>query len=106
MLTMTQSAVVAVRTAMAGAANKPIGMRIAVESGGCSGMRYVLGLVAEAQSSDHVVEFDEIKVLLDPNSKPLLEGVVVDFVTSLEGSGFTFDNPNAVEKCGCGKSFC
>lgn len=106
MLTLTESAVKAVSTAMAGAANKPTGMRIMVQSGGCSGMRYVLALETEVQKDDRVLEFGEVKVLLDPASQPLLNGVVVDFVSTLEGSGFTFDNPNATEKCGCGKSFC
>ncbi|MBF0094606.1 MAG: iron-sulfur cluster assembly accessory protein [Alphaproteobacteria bacterium] len=106
MLTLTEKAVDAVRSAMAGAANKPTGMRVMVQSGGCSGLRYALALEAEARADDHVVEFGEVKVLIDPDSRPLLTGVVIDFVSTLEGAGFTFDNPNATEKCGCGKSFC
>jgi len=106
MLMLTENAVKAVSTAMASAENKPTGMRIMVQSGGCSGLRYVLALESEAQKDDLVVDFGEVKVLLDPLSQPLLVGVTVDFVSSLEGSGFTFDNPSATEKCGCGKSFC
>lgn len=106
MLTLTESAVEAVRNAMAGAANTPAGLRIMVQSGGCSGFKYVLGLEAEVQKDDQVVEFGDVKVLIDPESQPLLAGVVVDFVSRLDGAGFTFENPNATAQCGCGKSFC
>lgn len=54
---------------------------------------------------DAVVEAGGVKVFIDPDSQPLLSGMTIDFVESLEGSGFTFDNPNAGTKCGCGKSF-
>ncbi|MEO5374096.1 MAG: iron-sulfur cluster assembly accessory protein [Alphaproteobacteria bacterium] len=106
MLILTESAIAAVRTAMEGATNRPAGLRIMVQSGGCSGLRYLLGLETDIQMDDHVVEFDEVKVLIDPDSRPLLAGTVVDFVSSLQGAGFTFDNPNATAHCGCGKSFC
>lgn len=52
-----------------------------------------------------MVEAGGVKVFIDPDSQPLLSGMTIDFVESLEGSGFTFDNPNAGTKCGCGKSF-
>jgi iron-sulfur cluster assembly accessory protein len=54
---------------------------------------------------DAVVECGGVKVFVDPDSQPLLTGLRVDFVESLEGSGFSFDNPNAASKCSCGKSF-
>lgn len=105
MLTLTESAVEAVRTAIGRASDTPGGLRIQVEAGGCAGFKYVMGLVRDAEASDAVVRCDDIAVFVDPASQPLLAGTTVDFVVALESSGFTFDNPNAANSCSCGKSF-
>ena len=65
----------------------------------------MMGLVAEINPDDIVVENDGIKVFVEQDSASLLAGTVVDFVSSIEGSGFTFDNPQAQNSCSCGKSF-
>jgi iron-sulfur cluster assembly protein len=65
----------------------------------------MMGLVADRQPEDVVVERDGIRVFVDPSSLELLNGATVDFAVSLEGSGFTFTNPNATSSCSCGKSF-
>lgn len=105
MINLTDSAVNAVRTAMAGAAGPVAGLRIMVETGGCAGYKYMMGLVHEPNEDDEFVERDGIKVFLDPKSRVLLDGTSIDFVVALQGSGFTFENPNATNSCSCGKSF-
>lgn len=105
MITLTDNALSAVRTAIAGAPQTVDGLRIMVEAGGCAGYKYMMGLVAEAGADDVIVERDGVKVFVDHDSASLLAGTTVDFVIGLEGSGFTFANPQAKSSCSCGKSF-
>jgi iron-sulfur cluster assembly protein len=105
MINLTDSALNAVRSAIAGAADPVGGLRIMVEAGGCAGYKYQMGLVPEAEPDDTVVERDGVRVFVDTKSHELLAGTTIDFVVALEGSGFTFDNPNAKSNCSCGKSF-
>ena len=81
------------------------GLRVSVQPGGCSGFKY--GLLIEEQSADDDVIVDQggFKVFVDPFSAQYLNGVTIDYVTSMMGSGFTFKNPNATGGCGCGSSF-
>lgn len=81
------------------------GVRVAAIDGGCNGYEYDLDIVDAPESDDLLYEQDRIKIYLDRESAPLLDGVVIDFVDSLIQSGFTFENPNATDGCGCGKSF-
>jgi len=105
MINMTVSAVNAVRMAIDGAKDPIAGLRIMVESGGCAGLKYKMGLVAAVEDADVTVEHNGVKVFIDPTSIPYLEGTTVDFVIGMEGSGFVFDNPQAKSGCSCGKSF-
>ena len=105
MIQLTESAMSAVKSAIAGAKNPVGGLRLQVEAGGCAGYKYMMGLVPEPADGDIVVEQSDIKVFVEPSSVALLNGVTVDFVISLDGSGFTFDNPSASNSCSCGKSF-
>lgn len=105
MIVLSNEAAVAVKAAMSRAGKTEGGLRIMVESGGCAGYKYLIGLDAEPRADDAVVEACGVKVFVDPESLPLLTGMRIGFVESFEGSGFTFDNPNAASKCGCGKSF-
>jgi iron-sulfur cluster assembly protein len=105
MIVLTTEAVSAVKNAMVRAGKIEAGLRIMVEAGGCAGYKYLIGLDAEPRADDVVVEAGDVKLFIDPDSQPLLSGLRIDFVESLEGSGFTFDNPNAASKCSCGKSF-
>jgi|SRR5579875_442843 iron-sulfur cluster assembly protein len=105
MIHLTDSALEAVRSAIAGAAGPAGGLRIKVEAGGCAGYKYMMGLVNEAEPDDTIVERDGVKVFVDMNSHDLLAGTTIDFVVALEGAGFTFENPNATSSCSCGKSF-
>ncbi|MGL5926251.1 iron-sulfur cluster assembly accessory protein [Chroococcidiopsis sp.] len=81
------------------------GIRVAVEDGGCSGYQYSLNIASTPRVDDIVVEQGKLRIYIDSQSAPLLEGVVIDFVDSLLESGFKFSNPNATDTCGCGKSF-
>lgn len=105
MIELTENAVSAVRTAMAGAGQSVEGLRIAVEAGGCAGFKYLMGLVNEVDPSDHVFDKSGVKIFVEENSLGHLDGTRIDFVIGLEGSGFTFDNPQAKSSCSCGKSF-
>jgi iron-sulfur cluster assembly accessory protein len=105
MINLTDSALSAVRSAIDGAADPVGGLRIMVETGGCAGYQYKMGLVNAADPDDTVVERDGVKVFVDNKSHELLAGTTIDFVVAIEGSGFTFENPNATSSCSCGKSF-
>jgi iron-sulfur cluster assembly protein len=105
MIHLTESAVNAVRAAIAGASAPVEGLRIAVDAGGCAGFKYTMDLVAEINPEDLVVEREGVKVFVDRKSLIYLDGTTVGFVTDLQNSGFTFDNPLAKSSCGCGKSF-
>jgi iron-sulfur cluster assembly protein len=105
MIFLTSQATAAVKNAMVRAGKPEAGLRIMIETGGCAGHKYLIGLDADPRPDDAVVECGGVKVFVDPDSQPLLTGLRVDFVESLEGSGFSFDNPNAASKCSCGKSF-
>lgn len=106
MIALTQEATTAVKVAMSRAGRSEGGLRVMVTSGGCAGYTYALGIDAEPRSDDAVIESHGVKLFIDPESQPVLAGMQIGFVETLEGSGFTFDNPNAASKCGCGKSFC
>ena len=80
-------------------------LRIAIQGGGCSGFEYALGFDRGAQSGDLELELHGIKVVVDPFSAPYLKGATIDFLETLQESGFKIDNPNAVSSCGCGTSF-
>jgi iron-sulfur cluster assembly accessory protein len=64
-----------------------------------------MALESSPKGDDTVLELGDIKVFVDADSVDLLDGVTVDFLDSMEGSGFKFENPNATKSCGCGKSF-
>ena len=81
------------------------GLRVAVLPGGCSGFQYGLNIEDGPESDDEIYEEAGVRIFVDPFSAQYLEGVEVDYVTSMMGSGFSFRNPNAAGGCGCGSSF-
>ena len=81
------------------------GLRVSVLPGGCSGFKYSLNIEDRPLEDDIVVPSESIRVFVDGFSLPYLNGVTIDFVTSMQGSGFTFNNPNSSGGCGCGSSF-
>jgi len=80
-------------------------LRVAVVSGGCSGFNYDLDLVREARPEDLTYDLAGLRVAVDRTSARFLDGTVIDFVESLQGAGFKFNNPKAKSTCGCGSSF-
>lgn len=81
------------------------GLRVSVQPGGCSGFKYGLLIEDQAAEDDYVLQQDGYRIFVDPFSAQYLGGVTIDFVSSFQGSGFTFKNPNASGGCGCGSSF-
>ena len=81
------------------------GLRVSVLPGGCSGFKYSLNIEERPLEDDHILPADRVRVFVDGFSLQYLNGVTVDYVTSMQGSGFTFTNPNASGGCGCGSSF-
>jgi iron-sulfur cluster assembly accessory protein len=80
-------------------------LRVAIQGGGCSGFQYGLGFDRGAAEGDLEFEQHGVTVVVDPFSAPYLQGAQVDYVDSIQQSGFAIDNPNAVASCGCGHSF-
>lgn len=87
-------------------AGEEAGLRVAVLPGGCSGFQYGLNIEDAPEEDDEIIDLSpSIRVFVDPFSVQYLEGVEIDYVTSMMGSGFTFNNPAATGGCGCGSSF-
>ena len=82
-----------------------LSLRVAVQPGGCSGLRYQLFFDERSLDGDVVREFDGVRVVTDRMSAPYLNGASIDFVDTIEKQGFTIDNPNAGGSCACGDSF-
>jgi iron-sulfur cluster assembly accessory protein len=83
----------------------PSVLRVAVVGGGCSGFSYHMAFDNQENPSDNVYEFDGVKLVVDQMSEMYLDGVQIDYIESLEGAGFKFNNPNVKSTCGCGSSF-
>ena len=79
-------------------------LRVAVEGGGCSGLSYKLGFDIKTDE-DKIVESQGLEIVINPKHLMYLEGIQIDYPDGLDARGFTFDNPNASESCGCGSSF-
>src|SRR5690348_12916211 len=80
-------------------------LRVAVQGGGCSGFEYALGFDRSAQDGDHELESHGVTVVVDQFSAPYLRGVEIDFLETIQESGFKISNPNVTASCGCGHSF-
>ena len=105
-VTVTMTAVAEVRRYMdEQGATDSAGLRVGVLPGGCSGFQYGLNIEDEAGEDDMILESNGVRLFVDPFSLQYLAGVEIDFVSTFQGSGFTFNNPNASGGCGCGSSF-
>jgi iron-sulfur cluster insertion protein len=82
-----------------------IGLRVFVKGGGCHGYQYGMAFESKVSDDDTVIEKGDVSVIMDSQSAPLLSGSEVDYVDSLQGSGFAVKNPQAKTTCGCGSSF-
>ena len=103
-VSLTPAAAAKIRDLMAGEEDVSV-LRVAIEGGGCSGFQYGLGFDRGAQEGDHTFDCDGVTVVVDPFSAPYLQGARVDYLETIQESGFKIDNPNASGSCGCGHSF-
>jgi iron-sulfur cluster assembly accessory protein len=104
-ISVTEAASAKVKALLEQEGRDDLKLRIAVQPGGCSGLRYQLFFDERDLDGDAVTDFDGVHVVVDRMSSPYLTGAVIDFVDSIEKQGFTIDNPNATSSCACGDSF-
>ena len=106
-LTLSDNAAAEVRKFISaeGVPTESAGLRVSVLPGGCSGFKYSLNIEDHSTDDDMTAEINGVRVFVDAFSAQYLSGVTIDYVTAMQGSGFTFNNPNATGGCGCGTSF-
>jgi iron-sulfur cluster assembly accessory protein len=104
-IVLTDAAATKVKTLLEQEGREDLALRVAVQPGGCSGLRYQLYFDDRSLDGDVVAGFEGVKVVVDRMSTPYLGGAVIDFVDTIEKQGFTIDNPNAGGSCACGDSF-
>src|SRR5437763_3559769 len=104
-ISLTPNAIAKVKEIMAQQNPMPTGLRVGVVGGGCSGFSYSMQFENSAGMMDKVFDMDGLKVYVDATSVMYLNGCRVDYVETLEGAGFKFENPNVKSTCGCGSSF-
>jgi iron-sulfur cluster assembly accessory protein len=105
MIKLTEAAAGKVKELLAEEGREDIALRVAVQPGGCSGLRYAMYLDDQVTDRDLTEEQFGVRVVVDKMSAPYLAEATIDFVDSLEASGFTIDNPIAQGTCACGHSF-
>ena len=102
---ITSGAAAKVKSLLEGEGRDDLALRIAVQPGGCSGLRYQLFFDERELDGDVVNDIDGVSVVTDRMSAPYLSGATIDFMDTIEQQGFTIDNPNAQSSCACGDSF-
>lgn len=102
---LTETAAIKVAALLKQEGRDGLALRVAVQPGGCSGLKYQLYFDDRSLDGDVTREFGAVKVIMDKMSEPYLSGASIDFVDTIEKQGFTIDNPNAGGSCACGDSF-
>jgi iron-sulfur cluster assembly accessory protein len=102
---LTEGAATKVKNLLEQEGRDDLALRVAVQPGGCSGLRYQLFFDERSLDGDVVQAFSGVNVVVDRMSSPYLSGATIDFVDTIERQGFTIDNPNATDSCACGDSF-
>ena len=105
MITVTHSAVNQIKKMMTQRSNIPHGIKLGINTKGCSGLSYTLEYVDNVDTNDEVFVFDDVKIFVDPKSSLFLIGTQMDYIEGELESGFKFVNPNEKGRCGCGESF-
>lgn len=105
MLTITEAAKDKIVELLGDEPGDIIGLRVYVKGGGCSGYSYGMIFESKTTDEDNTFEVDGVKLILDSQSAPLLQGSEIDYTDGLQGQGFQVKNPNAKTTCGCGSSF-
>ncbi len=104
-ISLTPNAIAKVKEIMAQQTPVPAGLRVGVVGGGCSGFSYSMSFENASGLMDKVFDMEGLKVYVDATSVMYLNGCIVDYIETLEGAGFKFENPNVKSTCGCGSSF-
>lgn len=104
-VTLTPDAVVKVNALLKQEARDDLRLRLAVESGGCAGLKYQMYFDERDLEGDAVVDFDGVEVVVDRKSVPFVDGAIIGFEDTISSQGFSIDNPNASGSCACGDSF-
>jgi iron-sulfur cluster assembly accessory protein len=104
-ITLTDTAAVKVRDLIEAEGEENLALRVAVRPGGCSGFSYEMFFDSEVVDDDVTLDYEGVKVVVDPSSAQLLEGATLDYKDGLNQAGFSINNPNAQRTCGCGQSF-
>ena len=102
---LSDKAATRIKEIMSSAENNSIGVRVAVKSGGCAGMSYVMEYTKQVNPSDEIIEDKGVKVFIDAAAVMYLLGTEMDYKKEEFSSSFVFNNPNETERCGCGESF-
>ena len=104
LISLTESAATKIKQLLAEEDDVNV-LRVAIQGGGCSGFQYGLGFDRGAQEGDLEFSMHGVDVVVDPFSAPYLQGAEIDYVDTIQSSGFAINNPNATSSCGCGHSF-
>lgn len=105
MITLTESAITKIKDIIIDEGNPALKLRVFIEGGGCSGMRYNFTLEEDQGEDDFITEADGVTLLIDAASMQYLQNAAIDYIESIQGSNFSISNPNAQTTCGCGSSF-
>ena len=103
---LTEPAANAVRDLLAKRNLEGYALRVFISGGGCSGFQYGMDFVEKAEKSDVTIKSHGVSMYVDKDSLEMLRGTSIDYIESLQGSGFKISNPNVQHSCHCGKSFC
>lgn len=104
-LHLTEAAVAKIKTMMSKDNKEGCGLRVGVKTGGCAGLSYELRFQQDPYDNDIILEQDDVRIFVNPQSAVFLKGMEIDFKDTLKESGFQYKNPNATSSCGCGLSF-
>ena len=104
-VSLSDSAAAKVKQLLEAEADKQLALRVAVRPGGCSGFSYEMFFDGDIADDDKVSEWSGVRVVVDPDSAPLLQGATLEYRDGLQNAGFSISNPNASRSCGCGQSF-
>jgi iron-sulfur cluster assembly accessory protein len=104
-ITLSDTAAVKVKELIESEGDPELALRVAVRPGGCSGMSYEMFFDKDIEQTDELVDFNGVRVVVDPSSAQLLVGATLDYKDGLQQAGFSITNPNATRTCGCGQSF-
>ncbi len=105
MITVTSNAVNHIKKLLSSRDNKPLGIKLGIETKGCSGLSYSMEFVDSPSENDEVLNIEDIKIYIDPKATLFLLGTTMDYEEGVLESGFKFINPNEKGRCGCGESF-